>query len=52
MYLVKRGFLDGRPGLAYCQLVAAYEALIDANLLELEQGEAISLHEEQLGRVG
>lgn len=37
MYFVKRGFLDGRPGLAYCQLVAAYEALIDANLLELEQ---------------
>jgi hypothetical protein len=38
MYFVKRGFLDGRAGLAYCQLVAAYEALIDANLLELEQG--------------
>jgi glycosyltransferase involved in cell wall biosynthesis len=37
MYVVKRGFLDGRAGLAYCQLVAAYEALIDANLLELEQ---------------
>jgi glycosyltransferase involved in cell wall biosynthesis len=39
MYFVKRGFLDGRSGLAYCQLVAAYEALIDANLLELEQAE-------------
>lgn len=37
MYFVKRGFLDGRAGLAYCQLVAAYEALIDANLLELKQ---------------
>jgi glycosyltransferase involved in cell wall biosynthesis len=38
MYFVKRGFLDGRAGLAYCELVAAYEALIDANLLELERG--------------
>jgi glycosyltransferase involved in cell wall biosynthesis len=36
MYVVKRGFLDGRAGLAYCQLVAAYESLIDANVLELE----------------
>lgn len=36
LYVVRRGFLDGRAGLAYCQLVAAYEALIDANLLELE----------------
>jgi glycosyltransferase involved in cell wall biosynthesis len=42
MYFVKRGFLDGRAGLAYCQLVAAYEALIDANLLELEQGTRIA----------
>jgi glycosyltransferase involved in cell wall biosynthesis len=51
MYFVKRGFLDGRPGLAYCQLVAAYEALIDANLLELEQGEGMTLHEEYGGRL-
>lgn len=36
LYIVKRGFLDGRQGRAYCELVAAYEALIDANLLELE----------------
>jgi glycosyltransferase involved in cell wall biosynthesis len=39
MYFIKRGFLDGQAGRAYCQLVAAYEALIDANLLELEQAE-------------
>lgn len=37
MYLVKRGFLDGREGLIYCQLIAAYEAMIDARLLELER---------------
>jgi SAM-dependent methyltransferase len=37
MYVVKRGFLDGRQGLVYCQLIAAYEAMIDARLLELER---------------
>ncbi len=36
MYFLKRGFLDGRQGLAYCELLASYEALIDAKLLELE----------------
>lgn len=39
LYVVKRGFLDGRQGRAYCELVAAYEALIDAYLLELESQE-------------
>lgn len=38
MYVIKRGFLDGRQGLVYCQLLAAYDALIDAKLLEFEQG--------------
>ncbi len=36
LYLVKRGFLDGRQGLVYSQLLAFYEALIDAKLLEAE----------------
>lgn len=36
LYVLRRGFLDGRQGLVYCELIAAYEALIDANLLELE----------------
>jgi glycosyltransferase involved in cell wall biosynthesis/uncharacterized protein YbaR (Trm112 family) len=40
MFVVKRGFLDGRQGLVYCQLLAAYEAMIDARLLELEQSRA------------
>jgi glycosyltransferase involved in cell wall biosynthesis len=41
MYLVKRGFLDGKQGLIYCELLAAHEAFINAKLLELEleQGE-------------
>jgi glycosyltransferase involved in cell wall biosynthesis len=36
MYLIKRGFLDGKQGRIYCELLAAHEALIDAKLLELE----------------
>jgi glycosyltransferase involved in cell wall biosynthesis len=36
MYLVKRGFLDGKQGRVYCQLLAVEEALINAKLLELE----------------
>jgi glycosyltransferase involved in cell wall biosynthesis len=34
MYVVKRGFLDGRQGLAYSQLLAFHEALINAMALE------------------
>jgi glycosyltransferase involved in cell wall biosynthesis len=36
LYAVKRGFLDGREGRIYAQLIAAYEAMIDAKLLELQ----------------
>lgn len=39
MYVIRRGFLDGRQGLIYSQLIASYEALIDAKLLELEMAE-------------
>lgn len=38
MYLVRRGFLDGHQGRVYCQLIAAYEAMIDAKLLEIMRG--------------
>jgi glycosyltransferase involved in cell wall biosynthesis len=37
MYLVRRGFLDGREGRVYCQLLATYEAMINAKLVELER---------------
>lgn len=47
MYLVKRGFLDGRQGLVYCQLIAAYEAMIDARLLELDRAGARSVGSER-----
>ncbi|HZU81755.1 MAG TPA: glycosyltransferase family 2 protein [Polyangiaceae bacterium] len=36
MYVVKRGFLDGRQGLVYSQLIAAHEVLFNAKLLEQE----------------
>jgi glycosyltransferase involved in cell wall biosynthesis len=34
LYLVKGGFLDGRRGLLFCQLMAMYDFLIDAKLTE------------------
>ena len=36
MYLLKRGFLDGKQGRIYSELIAAHEALFNAKLLELE----------------
>jgi glycosyltransferase involved in cell wall biosynthesis len=40
MFIVRRGFLDGREGLIYCELISAYEAMIDAKLLELQKSAA------------
>jgi glycosyltransferase involved in cell wall biosynthesis len=37
MYVVRLGFLDGRPGLAYCRLLARYEAMIVAKMRALER---------------
>jgi glycosyltransferase involved in cell wall biosynthesis len=34
MYVVKRGFLDGRRGLLFCALLAGYELMIDAKVYE------------------
>lgn len=34
MYIVKRGFLDGRRGLLFCYLIAMYDFMIDVKLLE------------------
>jgi glycosyltransferase involved in cell wall biosynthesis len=39
-YLVRRGFLDRRPGFAFCVLMSYYEFIIKAKMRELEQGEA------------
>jgi Glycosyl transferase family 2 len=34
LYVVKRGFLDGRQGRLYCRMIAMYDSMIDAKLLE------------------
>jgi glycosyltransferase involved in cell wall biosynthesis len=39
LYFLRRGFLDGRPGLIFCLLRAAHEAHIAAKLAELEQAQ-------------
>jgi uncharacterized protein YbaR (Trm112 family) len=39
-YLIRGGFLDGRQGLVYAQLIAAYEAMIDGKRLEGHLGPA------------
>jgi glycosyltransferase involved in cell wall biosynthesis len=39
-YLLRRGFLDGRPGLHYCRLLARYERFIDDELRRLRAGQA------------
>ena len=36
LYLAKGGFLDGRPGLMYAQMMACYERMIVIKVLELE----------------
>ncbi len=34
LYVMRRGFLDGRRGLLFCQLIAMYEFMIDVKLFE------------------
>lgn len=36
MYVIKRGFLDGRPGLLFCTLMTMHEAVISAKIYEQE----------------
>ena len=37
VYLLRRGFLDGRAGLRYALLMAVYQWMIDLNIIELRQ---------------
>jgi glycosyltransferase involved in cell wall biosynthesis len=39
MYVIRRGFLDGWPGLVYCQLLAIYEYLIVIKIEEIRRCE-------------
>jgi glycosyltransferase involved in cell wall biosynthesis len=43
LYILKRGFLDGRPGFAYALLQSIYEAMIVLKVQELELAENSSL---------
>jgi glycosyltransferase involved in cell wall biosynthesis len=40
LYVVKRGFLDGRPGLIFCGLIAVHDFLIEAKVAEHRAGYA------------
>ncbi len=42
LYVLKRGFLDGREGFLYCVLMVIYEVMISAKLYELEKVERCS----------
>lgn len=40
MYIGRRGFMDGYPGLVYCSLLAIYEYLIVLNMIEMRRRDA------------
>ena len=37
MYFIRRGFLDGLPGLLYCLMIACYEFMVVLKVLELRR---------------
>jgi glycosyltransferase involved in cell wall biosynthesis len=39
MYLIRRGFLDGWPGLVYCRLLSTYEYMIVLKMAEIRRRE-------------
>jgi len=43
MYLVRRGFLDGKPGYLYCRLLAAYEFMIVIKMEERRRNQSVKL---------
>jgi len=40
LYIIRRGFLDGFPGLTYCRLRSMYEYMIDLKVRELRKHES------------
>lgn len=40
MYVLRLGFLDGRPGLVYCRLLASYETMIVTKMRTMERRRA------------
>jgi glycosyltransferase involved in cell wall biosynthesis len=54
MYVLQRGFLDGRPGLIFCTLMTMHEAVISAKLYEHQMSQrqsALPLSESPTARV-
>lgn len=41
MYLLRRGFLDGGPGLIYCRLLAIYEYMIVLKIREIRSSQRV-----------
>ena len=50
-YILRRGFLDGRPGLVFCGLLAFYEFLADANRYEKRLRESTQPRPDAIGSV-
>jgi hypothetical protein len=47
MYLIRFGFLDGKPGLIYCRLLAIYEYMIVLKTRELQLGQRAQVPKDQ-----
>jgi len=47
MYVIRLGFLDGKPGLIFCTLMSMHEAVISAKLYEMRIKEAIQVASDQ-----
>ncbi len=45
MYLLRGGFLDGKPGYLYCRLLSAYEFMIVVKMEEQRQRRLATLPE-------
>lgn len=46
MYLFRLGFLDGRPGLLYCRLLAIYEYMIVSKIREIRIAQHTGRHQD------
>jgi len=47
MYVLRRGFLDGKPGYLYCRLLSAYEFMIVVKTEELRRNKPLHLQHQQ-----
>jgi len=47
MYILRRGFLDGKPGYLYCRLLSAYEFMIVVKTEELRRNKRLHFEHQQ-----